>query len=211
MSPDRRATTQEVSVRVWGKRSMVGALVALATAAVLSACAGQPGAAAVVNGTAIPASDLQSALDELGPYVQGASPSAVLSVLVVEPTVTQMAAEAGVAASDADAKAFLDSVVKQTTPDANPTFGPASMAIARYFVAFTNLSNKSSQEAVTAEITKRTAKLDVTVNPRYGTLGKNNTITAATPPTWMIEPTTAPPSDGTTTNPDSSPSPSATP
>jgi len=77
---------------VHGKRSMVGALVALVTAAVLSACAGQPGAAAVVDGTSIPTSDLQTALDELGPYVQGASPAAVLGVLIIEPTVSDMAA-----------------------------------------------------------------------------------------------------------------------
>ena len=95
----------------------------------------------------------------------------MLGVLVVEPTVTQMAADAGVAASDEDAQAFLDQVVEQSTPDENPTFGPASLAIARYFVAFTNLSDLSSQEEVTADITKKVADLDVEVNPRFGTLG----------------------------------------
>ncbi len=192
------------------RRSMV-ALVTLATAAaLLTACTGQPGAAAVVDGTGIPASELQVALDELGPYVQGASPSAVLGVLVAEPTVTQMAADAGVAVSDADAQAFLDQVVQQTTPDEHPTFGPASLAIARYFVAFTNLSNASSQDEATTDITKEVAKLDVKVNPRFGTLGENNQITAPTPPKWIVQPApspspTADPGDGP------APTPSATP
>lgn len=194
------------------KRAMVGALVASA-AALLTACAGQPGAAAVVDGTSIPASDLQTALDELEPYVQGASPSAVLGVLVVEPTVVQMAADAGVAASDADAQAFLDQVVQQSTPDEHPTFGPASLAIARYFVAFTNLSNLSSQEEVTADITKKVADLDVEVNPRFGTLGEDNKITDPTPPKWIITPTTPPPlPDAPTNEPGDAPaSPSPTP
>ena len=192
---------------VHGKRSMVGALVALATAAVLSACAGQPGAAAVVDGTSIPTSDLQTALDELGPYVQGASPAAVLGVLIIEPTVSDMAAEAGVAASDQDAAAFLDQVVQQTTPDAHPTFSPASMAIARYFVAFTNLSKLSNQDQVTTDVNKRVADLDVEVNPRFGTLGEGNTITAPTPPKWVVAPTTpAPPGNQPGDAPSATPS-----
>jgi len=196
-------------VTVHGKRVMVGALTALATAAVLSACAGQPGAAAVVDGTGIPASDLQTALDELGPYVQGASPAAVLGVLVIEPTVTEMAAEAGVAASDEDAQAFLDDVVAQTTPDEDPTFSPASLAIARYFAAYTNLSNLSSQAEVTADITERVADLDVEVNPRFGTLGEGNTITAPIPPTWLVGPAApAPLPDGSTNEPGDGPAPS---
>ena len=194
---------------VHGKRVMVGALTALATAAVLSACAGQPGAAAVVDGTGIPASDLQTALDELSPYVQGASPAAVLRVLVFEPTVTEMAAEAGVAASDEDAQAFLDDVVAQTTPDEDPTFSPASLAIARYFAAYTNLSNLSSQAEVTADITERVADLDVEVNPRFGTLGEGNTITAPIPPTWLVGPAApAPLPDGSTNEPGDGPAPS---
>ncbi|WP_028047342.1 hypothetical protein [Cellulomonas sp. URHE0023] len=196
---------------VHGRRSVVGALMALVTATVLSACAGQPGAAAVVDGTGIPASDVQVVLDELGPYVQGASPAAILGVLVIEPTVTEMAAEAGVAASDEDAEAFLDQVVQQTTPDAHPTFSPASLAIARYFAAVTNLASLSSQEQVTADITERVADLDVEVNPRFATLGKGNTITDPVPPAWVIDPATqggassGEPGDGP------APSPSATP
>ena len=45
--------------------------VALASGATLAACTGQPGAAAVVDGTAIPASDVQTALAELGAVLPG--------------------------------------------------------------------------------------------------------------------------------------------
>ncbi|WP_028050867.1 hypothetical protein [Cellulomonas sp. URHD0024] len=179
----------------------------LATAAVLAGCAGQPGAAAVVDGTPIPTSDLQTALDEIKPYVPGATPSAVLGALVVEPTVSAMAAEAGVGGSDEDAKAYLDAVVKNVSPEAHPTFSPASIAIGRYFVAFTNLSNLSNQNVVSDDITKRIADLDVEVNPRFGTLGEDNKVAPAVPPTWLVDPSAPKPADGQTP----APSPSATP
>ena len=174
------------------RRSMVGALVAVAAAVTLSACAGQPGAAAVVNGTAISGSDVHTAYQELSPYFTGATTANVLSVLVEEPTVTALAAEQGVGVSPEDAQALLDSVVKEATPDEHPTFSEPSLAIARYSVAYTNLQKVADAEAVSTELAQRISALDVTVNPRFGTLGKGNAIGEPTTPAWIVAPTPAP-------------------
>ena len=91
-----------------------GVLVALVTTAGLAGCAGQPGAAAVVDGTPIPTADVQAALTELSPYYQGATTTNLLAVLVQEPTVVELAEEKGVGVSDEDAQALLDSVDRKS-------------------------------------------------------------------------------------------------
>ena len=56
---------------VWGKRGRSAALLVALTTVGLAGCAGQPGAAAVVDGSAVPTSDVEAALTELMPWFQG--------------------------------------------------------------------------------------------------------------------------------------------
>lgn len=168
-----------------------GVLVAGGVAAtVLAGCAGQPGAAAVVDGTTIPTSDVRAATEELGPYLQDVSPANVLTVLVHEPTIVDVAAEHGVGVSDAEAQELLESVASQSDPDADVTFSPASLAVARYSLAYSRLQEREDAQEVLGEALERVAALDVEVNPRFGSTDDGNTVVAPTARPWIVVPVT---------------------
>lgn len=198
MAVQRRAGAGGRQVRAL----VVGGLGAL----VLVGCAGQPGAAAVVDGTAVPVSDLRSAIDELGPYLNDVSATNVLTVLVHEPTIVEVAAEHGVGVSDEDAEALLDSVVTQQTPDADVTFSDASVAVARYSIALSKIQELPDADAVSQEVTERISALDVEVNPRFGTVEDGNTLVAPTTRPWIVVPQDGAAPDGTEPAPEPSPS-----
>jgi len=172
-------------------------LVALTTVG-LAGCAGQPGAAAVVDGTAISTADVAAALDELEPYFQGVTTTNVLAVLVQEPTVVGLAGEKGVGVSDEQAQELLDQVVQQKVAGASETFTEPSLAVARYSIAFTNLQDLPDSEEVGQEIDKRLRDLDIEVNPRFGSLADGNQVAAPTPPVWLVGSQPAPAESGST-------------
>jgi len=180
-----------------------GALVALATTAGLAGCAGQPGAAAVVDGTAIPTSDVSAALAELEPWFQGVTTTNVLAVLVQEPTVVALAAEKGVGVSDEDAEALLDEVVQQKVQGATATFTDPSLAVARYSIAYTNLQGLPEDAGIGEEIDARLRDLDVELNPRFASLADGNQVAAPVPVPWLVTSATPAP------EPTPEPSPSA--
>jgi len=193
-------------VTVQGKRATVGALVALATAVMLSSCAGEPGAAVVVDGTGIPSSEITTAYDELSPYYQGIGADSVIGAFIDEPVVMDMAKEEGVAPSDEQAEAVLASDAQAADPKANPTFSEPALVVGRYIAGYRALVDASDQASVDKELALRRSRLDVEVNPRYGTLGDGNVVGAATPRPWIVQ-ETAPAADGSD---EPSPSPSAT-
>lgn len=186
----------------------VGVLVAGGVAAgVLAGCAGQPGAAAVVDGTAIPTSDVRVASDELRPYLQDVSPSNVLTVLVHEPTIVAVAEENGVGVSEEEAAELLDSVAQQRDPEADTTFSRPSLDVARYSLAYTRLQGLENAQEVLADAQDRIAELDVEVNPRFGSTDDVNTIVPPTARPWIVVPQTdAGQGDGTEPAPEPSPS-----
>ena len=168
------------------KARRIGALLlALTAGATLAGCAGQPGAAAVVDGQAIPASDVREVMTELGAYFQGATVPNVITVLAQEPTVVDVASEHGVGVSDADAAKLLDQAVAASGAQETPTFSDASMAIARYSVALTNIQGLGD-DAVTSELSDRLAKVHVEVNPRYGSNGEGSNVAAPKPFPWIV-------------------------
>ncbi|NUU16850.1 hypothetical protein HP550_06250 [Cellulomonas humilata] len=185
-----------------------GVLVALTTTAGLAGCAGQPGAAAVVDGTAIPTADVRAALDELEPWFEGVTTTNVLAVLVQEPTVVELAAEKGVGVSDEDAEALLAQVVQQKVQGATATFTDPSLALARYSIAYTNLQGLPETEGIGQEIDTRLRELDVEVNPRFGSLQDGNQVAAPVAVPWLVAPQ-APAADEGSTEPTPEPSPSA--
>ncbi|KQR12216.1 hypothetical protein [Cellulomonas sp. Leaf334] len=163
-----------------------GVLVALTTTVGLAGCAGQPGAAAVVDGTAIPTSDVEAALTELLPWFQGVTTTNVLSVLIQEPTVVDLAEEKGVGVSDEEAQALLDQVVKQKSPDATATFTEPSLAVARYSIAYSNLEDVPNPSAVGEEIDSRLRALDIEVNPRFASLEDGFQVGPPARPSWLV-------------------------
>lgn len=169
----------------------VGALLAVGVGATaLAGCSAQPGAAAVVDGTTIPTSDVRVATDELRPYLQDVSPSNVLTVLVHEPTIVAVAEEHGVGVSDEEAVELLESVAAQRSPDASVTFSQPSLTVARYSLAYTRLQELEDAQEVLGEALERIAALDVEVNPRFGSTDDTNAVVAPTARPWIVVPQT---------------------
>lgn len=191
----------------WRTRA-AGVLVALTTVG-LAGCAGQPGAAAVVDGTAIPTSDVEAALTELLPWFQGVTTTNVLSVLVQEPTVVELAEEKGVGVSDEDAQALLDQVVKQKSADATATFTEPSLAVARYSIAYSNLEDLANASEIGEEIDTRLRALDIEVNPRFASLEEGFQIGAPVAPPWLVDPSSGPDDGAPQPEPTPEPTPSA--
>ena len=187
-----------------------GVLVALATTAGLAGCAGQPGAAAVVDGTVITASDVQAALTELSPYYQGATTTNLLAVLVQEPTVVELAEEKGVGVSDEDAQALLDQVVQQKVEGGTATFTEPSLAVARYSIAYSNLEGLPDAAAMGDEIDSRLRDLDIEVNPRFASLEDGFQVAEPAPFPWIVAPPEGSTADDGSTEPAPTPAPTPT-
>jgi hypothetical protein len=165
---------------------VAGVLLALTTVG-LAGCTGQPGAAAVVDGTAIPTADVEAAVTELLPWFQGVTTTNVLAVLVQEPTVVQLAEEKGVGVSPEDAQDLLDEVVRQKVANADPTFTAPSLAVARYSIAFSSLQDLPDAAAIGDEIDARLRELDVEVNPRFGSLEDGAQVGPPAAPPWLVD------------------------
>lgn len=202
----------------WRGRSttrVVGAgLVGVLALGALGACSGRPGAAAVVDGRTISTSELHTVLTELGPYFQDRSTNGVLQAMVQERPMIDLAAEKGVGASDEDAQKLLDQVAQQAGTPGTPTFSPASVEVARASASLSNLQSLSDADAALAELTQRIAAQHVTVNPRFGSLGKGNAVEPALARPWFVSsrpadstpaPSPAPTDDSVTPAPTSTP------
>ncbi len=164
-----------MTVGSWRMRTRLAVrLVAGATAAVagVAGCSAQTGAAAVVDGRAIPIADVHEATEELGPYLQDASPSAVLLLLVAQPTFERIAAENDIGVSTQEAQEVLDGLAApvegEEPPAETPDFGPTSLEVARFTVVQRKLQAHPDGAALLAEVSADLAELDVEVNPRYG-------------------------------------------
>lgn len=159
-----------------GSRGVRGRLVRVLAvtvtgAAALGGCTGQPGAAAVVDGERITVGALQDATAELAPYLQDASPSSVLLLLVAEPTFEQVAQENGIVVPDDQARAVLDGLAAGgdgTAPAGDGDFSPASLEVARFTLLQQRLQEQENGADLLAEATERLADADVEINPRYG-------------------------------------------
>ena len=157
----------------------------------LTGCSGQPGAAAVVDGAAIPVADLQQATADLGPFFEDITQGTILMVLVVAPTFVQAAEDAGVGVSTSDAKDVLEQTAAQaveagdikarTTP-----FSDAAIEVIRFTLVQTKLTELADDD-VSAQIAADLDDLDTEVNPRYGEADFSTwSITQITSP-WIVE------------------------
>lgn len=166
-------------------RRTVSAVGMLAVAGVLAACGGgRPGAAAVVEGRSIPTSEVETATQELAPVLQGVSASAILGVLIQEPTVAAAASDAGVAVSDEQAADALDQQVEAAGAPAQD-FSPASVAVMRYLLEIQGLQGASDADTLLASLQEDLGALDFTVNPRFGTADDLGTVGTTAYP-WIV-------------------------
>ncbi|PVU83510.1 hypothetical protein DDP54_11450 [Cellulomonas sp. WB94] len=162
-----------------------GALVAVT---VLAGCSGQPGAAALVDGTAISVADVQTATTELAPLYQGVTPAAVLQVLVHERATTAVASEQGVGVNDQQAADALNAIGAQLPAVGERTYSAPTLAVERYLMANTLLQGLETADAIGTELQERIAAQKVEISPRFGTLADGATITDTVHP-WLVAPT----------------------
>lgn len=160
-----------MTVGSWEVRARLAAVLVVGAVSV-AGCTAQSGAAAVVEGEAIEVSTLHEATAELSPYLQDASPAAVLLLLVAAPTFERVAQENGVGVSEQEARAVLDQLAA-SAPDAaqgdGPAeFGPASVSVAKLTLLQQRLQERPDGAAVLEDVSAELADLDVEVNPRYG-------------------------------------------
>jgi len=124
----------------------------------------------VVDGTSISVSDVQRAVAELGPVYQGATLPILLKVLIVGPTFLDVASKYGAGVSDTQAVDSLKQAYatqKLTTPQ---SFGPGTITVVRFLLAFDALSALPKASEAIAEAEARALLLHAEVNPRFGTL-----------------------------------------
>ena len=184
-----RLTTGRTTSRAAGRPRTRTALLAggaLAVAAMLGACAGTPGAAAVVDGRVIPASDVQVAVEQLGGLFQGVSTQTVTSVLIQEPTVVELAAQNGVGVSVQQARDLLKSASMAAGTPLPDDLAASTIAVARYVQASGALQDAPNAPELAQEFSDRIAELDIEVNPRYGTLGPDANIGAPPVRPWLV-------------------------
>jgi hypothetical protein len=158
---------------------LIGATLALSILSTLSACGTQqPGAAAIVNGTAISEKDVQTVTAQFNaiPRAAKAAPRDVLYNLILAPYVLAEADRAGKSISEAQARKVIG-------PVAN--LSPATMDFIRMQLEIPTLS-KASETSILATV----ARAKITVNPRYGTFDKQAGV-LPTSPNW-IKPTASP-------------------
>lgn len=169
-------------------RRVVAVIGAVALAGTLAACSeGQPGAAAVVDGRVISASDVDTATRELSGLLQGVSPSAILTVLIFEPIIGEHVAEAGMGVTDQQAEDFLAQQAAAQDVTLDGDLSAPSVAVGRYLMEITALQQSDDGgAAVQAAVSEDYAAADVTVNPRFGTLDESGTIGATVYP-WLVQ------------------------
>ncbi|WP_298459526.1 hypothetical protein [uncultured Cellulomonas sp.] len=168
-------------------------MVALA-ALVAGGCTQQSGAAALVEGRTIPVAELDAATAELGPYLQDATPAAILVILVAEPTFERVAAQSGITVSDQQAREVLDNLSRgaqagQGTDGAAPgDFSDGALSVARFTLLQQQLQQLPDAERVVAQLNDELLDLDVEVNPRYGRLdfAEGGILPADRP--WLVAP-----------------------
>ncbi len=168
-------------------RRVVAVIGAVALAGTLAACSGgQPGAAAVVGDRVVRTADVDVATRELAALLQNVSPSAVLTVLMVEPIIAEHSSEAGTGVTDQQAEDFLaqQAAGQDITLDAD--LSAPSITVGRYLMEITALQQSDDGgAAVQTAVAEDFAAQDVTVNPRFGTVDANGAIGATAYP-WIV-------------------------
>ena len=167
------APSQHIRSTLGRSRAFRAAAVLLGATLALSACGTQPGAAAIVDGTTISNTDVQTVSLDLKKVVQGQqqfTPSIVLVNLILEPYVLAEAKRTGKNVSDAQARKVLAKV-------ANPS--RATLDFVRMQLAIPSLSQAGQQS-----ILARLGKAKITVNPRYGTFDAKKGL-VPTSPNWI--------------------------
>ena len=153
----------------------------------LAGCAGQPGAAAVVDGRAITERSLSEATTELTEVLGGAaSPAAILEVMIQAPFAVQVASEHGVAISTDEASDVLDAEV-EARGDQPPAdgYGEEALSVARYLFLLGMIEQSPEGQQIMTELGERLQEVQVQLSPRYGDWNAEQAMVEQAPPEWL--------------------------
>ena len=174
--------TQHATAR---RRIVGGAAAALTLVGLLAGCSSRPGAAAIVDGREISASDVVTVVDELKPAIPSVTSSLVLNTLIQEPTLVQMAADNGVGVSADDAKSTLDSFFAAGNLTPPSSYSAATLEVGYHQAAATKLSAGTDATTLNQQFADRLGTLDVSVNPRFGSWSDLQ-LAAPAAPSWVV-------------------------
>ena len=169
-----------------GRVSRTGraALAVVLGAAVLAGCAGQPGAAAIVDGRVISQDELAQAREDLASLFPEADAAGVLSYLIVGPFFLDEASERGVGVSRDDARALLKQELEASGADTTAEFGDDALDVIRFTMAVQSLGALPEGEEALGEAEEALMGADIEVNPRYGTFDPQTGIQRPSYP-WL--------------------------
>ncbi len=134
----------------------------------LTGCAGQRGAAAIVDGDVISEAYLADTVADIAPF-SGAGPTSVLQALVVGPIWIDVASEAGFGASEQEARDLLEQLAADTGVDATDLDpGPGLLTIAQVTAVQDKANSGGEAPYLNMKVQQRVAAADIAVSPRYG-------------------------------------------
>ncbi len=166
--------------------------VAILVATLLAGCTGRPGAAAIVDGRAISVADVQQATTELQPYFQSVDQGTVLMLLIGAPTIESIAASAGLAVSDQQAVALLDSAATSAGAKTPPTFSTPAIEVIKFSLAQKAIEGAANSAALVKLVNDKLLALHADVSPRYGTLDLTQGTITPISYDWIVKPAAAP-------------------
>lgn len=159
----------------------------------LVGCAGQPGAAAVVDGRAISERALSETTTGMSPFLDAAaSPSMVLDAMIQAPFAVEVASEHGVAVSTDQTADFLDEQLAMRE-EAAPAGGYDDdvLSLAQYLLLLGQIDQDERAAEIHTAIAERVGAAEVQLSPRYGEWVPGQGAVPASPE-WLLTPEVAP-------------------
>lgn len=124
------------------------AAVAVLSGLVVSGCGTHPGAAAVVDGQRISENEVARAIEDFTAVTgQPVDAPMMLGTLIVAPIMVEVAAQHGVAASDAEAAALLDEQAEFNDREAPDDYSQGVLQVATMTIVQQGLAQASDPEA----------------------------------------------------------------
>lgn len=150
----------------------------------LAGCAGDPSAAAVVDGRTITRAEVEAAQDDLSAG-EGVSAGEVLWILTIAPAYIDAAVDEGVGVSEDEARAALVDGNEQSG-GADGEVADSTVQVARAILSSQALGALEDAETVLGDVQARVTELDVDINPRYGELDLSTGTIAPTLAPWIV-------------------------
>ena len=176
------------------KSRLLGIAASLTAAGLaLTACSGQPGAAAVVDGQRISEYDVAQTVEIWQPLLQDRlSPAAMLAPMIQAPVLLDVAAEHGIGASLDDATQYLNDRAEQAQVTPPEEYPDGALEVARMQIVVEMLNSGSvDPQQISADLTERLGELEVELSPRYGEWdaeAAGGGFITPTTPEWILAP-----------------------